>query len=155
MVTVCLNMIVKNEAHIILSTLKMLTKYINYWIITDTGSTDDTVKIIKTYFEEIGMIGELYEDTWVDFGTNRTQSLQRAYGKCDYIFVFDADDLIVGDLCFPENISYDKYLLKFGKSFAYSRPLLFKSNINWIYKGVVHEFLTHSDKTIQNHLLVF
>ena len=47
--TICLNMIVKNESHIILSTLKNVLEHINidYWVISDTGSTDDTIDIIK------------------------------------------------------------------------------------------------------------
>ena len=48
----CLNMIVKNEAHIILTTLNNLLQYIDfaYWVISDTGSTDNTQEIIKDYF---------------------------------------------------------------------------------------------------------
>jgi glycosyltransferase involved in cell wall biosynthesis len=50
--SICLNMIVKNEKHIIKETLDNLTKYINfnYWIISDTGSTDGTQEFIKEYF---------------------------------------------------------------------------------------------------------
>ena len=46
--TICLNMIVKNESHIIIETLKNLCHYIPfaYWVISDTGSTDDTKKLI-------------------------------------------------------------------------------------------------------------
>ena len=38
--TVCLNMIVKNEAHIITETLDTIKKYIDCWVICDTGSTE-------------------------------------------------------------------------------------------------------------------
>ena len=40
----CLNMIVKDESHIIKDTLtKLLQKIkLDYWIISDTGSTDKT-----------------------------------------------------------------------------------------------------------------
>lgn len=50
--TICLNMIVKDEAHIIQKTLENVTDYVNldYWVICDTGSTDDTVNIIETFF---------------------------------------------------------------------------------------------------------
>ena len=44
----CLNMIVKNEAHIIQETFDNLLKYlpIDYWVISDTGSTDNTKDLI-------------------------------------------------------------------------------------------------------------
>ena len=50
--TICLNMIVKNEAHIILETLNSVKKYIDYWVISDTGSTDGTQTVIKEFFEK-------------------------------------------------------------------------------------------------------
>ena len=42
--TICLNMIVKNEAAIIEETLANITDHIklDYYVISDTGSTDDT-----------------------------------------------------------------------------------------------------------------
>ena len=44
-----LNMIVKNEEHVIKSTLECISKYIDYYIICDTGSTDNTKKFIKDF----------------------------------------------------------------------------------------------------------
>ena len=37
--TICLNMIVKDEAHVVKETLENITKYINldYYVICDTG----------------------------------------------------------------------------------------------------------------------
>jgi hypothetical protein len=34
----------------------------------------------------------------------------------------------------------DAYHLKFGKDFTYKRTQLFKSDLKWIYKGVLHEY---------------
>lgn len=52
--TISLNMIVKNESHIIEKTLEHLTSIIDfsYWLICDTGSTDNTQNIIKLFFEK-------------------------------------------------------------------------------------------------------
>jgi glycosyltransferase involved in cell wall biosynthesis len=52
--TLCLNMIVKDEAHIIENTLtKLLNKVkIDYWVISDTGSTDNTKEIIVDFFKQ-------------------------------------------------------------------------------------------------------
>uniref|UniRef100_A0A6C0I4Z7 Glycosyltransferase 2-like domain-containing protein n=1 Tax=viral metagenome TaxID=1070528 RepID=A0A6C0I4Z7_9ZZZZ len=53
--TVCLNMIVKNESHIIRRTLDMLITKIrfDYWVICDTGSTDSTREPLNENMEEL------------------------------------------------------------------------------------------------------
>jgi glycosyltransferase involved in cell wall biosynthesis len=42
--SVCLNMIVKNESKVIERCLRSVKGCIDYWVIVDTGSTDDTQK---------------------------------------------------------------------------------------------------------------
>ena len=145
--TICLNMIVKNESHIIVDTLKNLCSYINfsYWVISDTGSTDNTKELITDFFKEKGIPGEIVEHEWVDFAYNRTKALESAFNKTDFIFIFDADDSIVDDFKLPEVYDCDKYLLKFGKDFVYVRPLLFTNRKRWRFKGVLHEYLENID----------
>ena len=57
---VCLNMIVRNEAHVITETLDSVSRLIDYWVIVDTGSEDGTQQIIESYFQEKGIEGELH-----------------------------------------------------------------------------------------------
>ena len=85
--TFCLNMIVKNESHIIEQTLENIcaTLTLDYWVICDTGSTDNTMEIIKNFFARKNIPGELFEEPWYDFGHNRTVALKRAYQKTDYL----------------------------------------------------------------------
>jgi glycosyltransferase involved in cell wall biosynthesis len=109
-------MIVKDEAHIIENTLtKLVNKVkIDYWIISDTGSTDNTKQTIVNFFKEKDIPGELFEDPWQDFGHNRTMALSHAYNKTDYLLIFDADDEIVGDFKLPF-FELDAYSLQFGE----------------------------------------
>ena len=125
----CLNMIVKNESHIIKNKLDRLLKKvdIDYYVICDTGSDDNTKEIIKSFFDNKNIEGEIFDHKWKDFGTNRTLALTAAFGKSQYILIFDADDEIEGTIHIPDDLGkYDKYNLKIGDSFAYYRPLLLK-----------------------------
>jgi beta-1,4-mannosyl-glycoprotein beta-1,4-N-acetylglucosaminyltransferase len=145
--TICLNMIVKNESHIIVSTLKNILEHIkiDYWVISDTGSTDDTVDIIQDFFKEQGISGEMFHDVWKDFGHNRTKALEHAYDKSDYLFIFDADDLIHGDIPLPSLFDKDLYNVSFGNPVSYHRPILISNRMKWKYVGVLHESLVHID----------
>jgi GR25 family glycosyltransferase involved in LPS biosynthesis len=147
--TICLNMIVKNESHIIENTLEKLCNKISfdYWVICDTGSTDNTVQIITDFFEKKGVKGEMFHDEWKNFSHNRTLALDRAYKKTDLLLVFDADDELVGDFVTPTEVLYDEYHLKFGSSFgtSYTRVLLINNHKRFQYLSVIHEFISSRD----------
>jgi glycosyltransferase involved in cell wall biosynthesis len=136
-------MIVKNEAHIIASTLENICNYVHfdYWVIVDTGSTDDTKQMIRDFFESKNIKGELHETDWKNFGFNRSDALSKAFNKTDYLFVFDADDLIVGDFILPLELNKDGYHLKFGNNFSYVRLLLVNNRLHWKFMGVLHEYI--------------
>ena len=144
--TLCLNMIVKNESHIIECTLEKLCNKIHfdYWVICDTGSTDNTQKIIQNFFEKKGIKGELFQDEWVDFAHNRTLALKRAYKKTNLLLIFDADDEIEGDINIPLDCLFDEYQFKFGSSSgtSYVRTLMINNYKQFEFLSVIHEFIT-------------
>ena len=142
--TICLNMIVKDESHVIEKTLTNLCDNIpfSYWVISDTGSTDNTRELITSFFKNKGIPGELVEHKWKDFSTNRNNALKCAFDKTDYLFIFDADDHIYGNFQLPNELSDAGYNLKFGKNgCVYERTLLVNNRIPWEYVGVLHEVI--------------
>jgi FkbM family methyltransferase len=142
-------MIVKNESHIIVKTLNNLCDKINfsYWVICDTGSTDNTKELIIDFFKEKNIRGELLEHEWRDFGHNRTLALESAYNKTDLLFIFDADDEIVGNLVLPNTYEHDGYTFNFGNDVVYIRPLLINNRKKWCFVGVLHEYLACSENS--------
>ena len=142
--TICLNMIVKDESHIIKSTLENLVQNIkfDYYVICDTGSSDDTKDIISSFFDNLGIKGEIHDHKWKDFSHNRTIALRAAFGKTDYLMVFDADDMIVGNLdtSFLSN-KCDAYSLKFGPGTIYYRTLIVNNRLKWKYTSILHEYI--------------
>jgi glycosyltransferase involved in cell wall biosynthesis len=141
----CLSMIVKNETHIIKECLESIYKYINYWVIVDTGSTDGTQDMIKQFFEEKGIPGELHERPWVSFGHNRSEALALCDGKAEWAWMIDADDYTEGKFEFPLNppAELDGWALKFGRGeFSWWRTQIFKTGRGWKYVGILHEYPT-------------
>jgi glycosyltransferase involved in cell wall biosynthesis len=153
--TICLVMIVRNESHVIKRCLDSVREWIDHWIICDTGSTDHTRKIIKSYFRKYKIPGELLEHEWVDFGYNRTLAVSAATGKADYLLLMDADfTLVVNDPVFKEKLldgesdimgEVDGYMIKYEGENATRQMLLIKGGLDWKYMGVTHEYI-HSDE---------
>ena len=140
--TITLVMIVKNESHIIKRCFDSVKKYIDFWVICDTGSTDGTQQIIKEYFDDAKIPGELHETEWVNFGFNRTIVISLAKNKSDYSLLFDADMIFnIKDENFKNNLSCDSYQIKYDGALDYRTVNLVNSKYDWEYIGVTHEYL--------------
>jgi glycosyltransferase involved in cell wall biosynthesis len=147
MPTLCLCMIVKNESKIIERCLNSIKDYLDYWIICDTGSSDNTKDIIKQYFNKHQIQGELHEDEWVNFGFNRTLCVQRAHKKADFLLLLDADFIVnIKNNDFKQILS-DNYLLKYEGNLNYRQLLLVEGNHKWKYLGVTHEYISREDNS--------
>jgi len=152
--SICLTMIVKNEVKTIQRCIESVEKFIDYWVIVDTGSTDGTQEIIQNLMKEKGIPGELHEREWIDYSTNRNQSLELAKGKADYRLIIDADDVLAYK---DENVfnglekdSY-KFMIRLG-NLAYYRTQLINGSQDWKYKGVIHEYLTGPEGITEDFL---
>lgn len=137
---ICLNMIVKNEAHIIRRCLAQVRPLIHSWVIVDTGSTDGTRELVQQ--ELAGVPGSLHERPWKDFGHNRTEALGLARESgAEYALVIDADEeLVVPEGFTWPQLSADSYqtLHAFGDSRFY-RTQLMRLAMPWRYVGVLHD----------------
>ncbi len=141
---ICLSMIVKDEAPVIERCLESVAPLIDHWVIVDTGSSDGTQGIIRSFFARRGIAGALHERPWRDFATNRTEALALARPHADYSLIIDADDAIEAPAGFawPE-LTADAYALAISDvSVSYERTQLVRNAMPWVYRGVLHEFLT-------------
>jgi glycosyltransferase involved in cell wall biosynthesis len=139
MKTICLGMICKNESLNIKQTLESVKSIIDYWIICDTGSTDNTIAIIKETLKDIP--GELIQRPWINFGYNRSEVAILTKDKADYSLMLDSDFTIILDNFKKEDLICDKYEISIhwaGSIFA--NHLLFNNKLNWKSVGVVHEY---------------
>ena len=152
-------MIVKNEIKVLPRLFKSLCKYIDCYLIVDTGSTDGTQTYIKDFMHKNKIPGGLYERDWVNFGHNRQIALDLAIGMADYLMIIDADEeLVVLDNDFKQTLNKPSYtiLRKFGST-EYRLPFLIdirdKNAMNWKWNAPVHNYLTSNPNLTQGTLL--
>ena len=88
MKSIALVMIVKNEKKVLGRCLESVKNYVDDIIVLDTGSSDSTIDIARSYR------ARLYQWEWQnDFSKARNEALK--YSKCDYNLSLDADDYII------------------------------------------------------------
>ena len=140
--TICLVMIVKNESHVLGRCLESVRPFIDSYVICDTGSSDDACAVALRALA--GVPGSIYHDPWVNFGHNRTLSLERGRERGeDYLLHLDADEVFHLDDAFClEDLDADSYLLRtLNGPFSYAQQRLLKASLPWRYEGVMHEHL--------------
>jgi len=138
-----LSMIVKNEAPNIQRCLESVAPFINYYVICDTGSTDNTKEIIKNFFDSKGIPGEILDHEWKDFGHNRSLAIEACEGKAQWVLMIDADDMISGTLPVEKfNDELDGYVVKIQRGeFVWYRAQLFNiGKTKWWYDEPLHEY---------------
>ena len=144
--TLCLNMIVKNESRIILRLLESVASLIDCYCICDTGSTDNTVELIETFFRARHIPGKITREPFRDFAHNRTFSLKACESlDADYILLLDADmvfQLHEDPQTFKNSLTHDYYHMFQGtETFYYKNTRIVKNRIGASYWGVTHEYV--------------
>jgi glycosyltransferase involved in cell wall biosynthesis len=103
---VCLCMIVRNESKIIERCLDSTLSLIDCLAISDTGSTDNTVEIIKAWQARNNVPGDVYSNPFQNFAHNRTLSLENTRTTLQklghdlnqsYALLIDADMMLVAN----------------------------------------------------------
>lgn len=149
MKTIGLCMIVKNEAQVILRALESVRGLVDYVLVQDTGSADETPTIVRDYLQAHGLPGEVFDEPWRDFGHNRSVVLARLRERqdIDYALVMDADQVVVPEqdfdpVAFKKALSKDLYRVTVKSTAgASARTLICSNRLELRYRGVLHEFL--------------
>ena len=147
-VSFCLAMIVKNESARIERALKSALPLINSYVITDTGSTDDTVEKIKAFFDAHKIPGLVTHAPFEDWSQARNANLNAARTNApgwgaSYLLLMDADmELVVNDRAWADRLtgpSYDMYQV--AGHLEYQNRRIVNVTSTGDYRGVTHEFL--------------
>jgi tetratricopeptide (TPR) repeat protein len=154
---IVLNMIVKNESHIIVRLLQSVIHQIDGVVISDTGSTDNTKEVISNFMKSYPNVQLVFlpDIPFKNFGYNRTYSLKGCIQATSptYILLLDADMVFkqTGNYTLKEfllknedSTTIDLFNIAQGSSqYYYYNSRIIKNTIfeNSQYLGVTHEYL--------------
>lgn len=148
---ICLNAMVANESRTILRMLESCYKYVDYWVIQDNGSTDNTKELIRDFFTEKQIPGFLYEIDWKYPGWNRNHTLQeclKANHGCDWILRMDADETLQVDDDFDWSILDDTSVQSWNITARagetkYFRTWMWNSKLPWFFQDDIRHETIH------------
>jgi len=136
---------VKNASDKFREVLEKNLPFINRWTILDTGSTDNTIKIIEEVLS--CKKGKLYKEPFINFRDSRNRLLDLAGTNCKYTIMLDDTYIIQGDILeFLKTTRSDQFSDSFAiflKSFdvEYASNRILKTNRKLRYLFKIHEVI--------------
>ena len=155
---ISLCMIVKNEERSLSRTLESAKELVDEIIIVDTGSTDNTIQIAKSYNAKV------FNFKWIDdFSAARNESLVHA--NYEWILTLDADEYLDNSslkqirIAIKDNHHPTGFEFRVISDVGTQNPnesrviRMFSNGYNISFKNKVHEQITHSMKVINAKIL--
>lgn len=157
--TLALVMMVKNECKRITVSMDSVRGIVTNFVIMDTGSEDDTVKIIRDYCDKHKIELHLLEKKFPSpfhYSNARNAILDFADNKADYLLLLDCNDEL------KEGINIRRFIDNYKEGSTafhvcqewwngisldkYYNIRLVKSRTGWRYKGAIHEYMINTIK---------
>ena len=168
----CLLMIVRDEEAIITRALESVQHMMDYFIICDTGSQDNTIPTILEWTATHHKQGEIIQKEWKNFGYNKSHLLQYAFEAnlpVKYFFWLDADEVFITDrdnvtsyldpeqvsALFSELESSPANIFQINTLYGgleYPRPNMCRNNQLYLWKQPVHEYFEATIDGTTKHL---
>lgn len=162
MISISLCMIVKNEEDVIGRCLASVQDLVDEIIVVDTGSTDRTKEIVRSYTDKV------YDFTWIDdFAAARNESFSHA--TKDYVMWLDADDILkeadregLRRLKETLNPAIDVVMMRYNAGFdqhgnptlSYYRERLLRREKGFLWFGAIHEAITPAGNILYSEIAV-
>lgn len=161
MAKLVLTQIMKNEAHVITRMLNSIKPIVDIVCLVDTGSTDNTIEVVKNWGQENGVETHVFERAFDNFENSRNYSIQMAReitngrGNDYWGFWLDADETLEIQPSFDKNkIDRDLYMFNtYINVMKYTRNECYKLDKPFRFYGPVHEFIVCDDKNITSGLM--
>lgn len=151
--SICLAMIVKNEAESIAETIASARPIVDRILILDTGSTDGTPEIARAAFGEV--VGTVVHGEFVDFSTTRNQAIELAeQSGATFVLMLSGNETLQGDLIqfrrfleAEEACGAPAYNVRCVMgNLAYESTRVSRTGAGWRYVGPTHEVMLGPNK---------
>ncbi len=146
--TISLCMIVKNEQAVLARCLDSVKALVDQIVVVDTGSTDETAKIARSYTDGV------YDYEWKDdFSAARNYAFSLATG--DYLLWLDADDVLLPQeqkkfpalRAFLQKGQPDMLFCPYeAGAISYRRERFLKRSAKFEWRGYAHECIPPAGK---------
>jgi len=145
-------LMIKNESRIIRRSIQAALKIADAVCVSDTGSTDDTVKILQDFYPSLPIPCKTYDHPWTNFGVNRSKSFNDAKQFCHelnwdpartYVLAIDADMELVVEPSFNKQTDLGKKgysLTQKAGTLHYINARLLRIDQPWKCVGATHEY---------------
>ena len=164
--TVCCAMMVKNEKFSIMTTMNSIAGKVDGLVIYDTGSTDNTLELIREFCKNNNLPLHIKEGAFVDFSTSRNVLLRfvDVFTQYDYVLLLDSNDVLQEKGRTLRDVVNEQYkILKEGDegvahvpnqgflvnqnwwngvTTSYWNVRLILRGCDWAYAGKVHEYIS-------------
>lgn len=173
-VQIAVVLMVKNEEKRIEVSLDSVKNEVDGIILFDTGSSDNTVNVVKKYAKKNNLHFHLIEGIFEDFSTSRNKMLEYADSLLyDYLILFDCNDELkidptgtggalqaqheegveistLKDFLLNEKdadafLMHQKWYIGPGYNLDYYNIKIIKPNLGFKYIGSVHEYIETPD----------
>ena len=149
-------LMIKNEERIIKRCIERALTIADAICISDTGSTDGTVKLLMELLPTLPVPAKLVGHTWQNFGHNRTLSFQAGQAFCKelqwnpeltYGLLLDADmNFVLTDKFNKTSLTANGYrIIQKTPGLEYYNTRFVKLGYPWTCVGVTHEYWDGSD----------
>lgn len=149
-----ITIMIKNEEEKICDTLlPFINANYDKYLIYDTGSTDNTVSVVRNFLESHNRTFYIIEEEFIDFSTSRNRALDHTktyFNDEKYTLMFDCEWYVhnpegIVEFCKTNQVIEDSYYINVKTSnITFARNLLFTVGGNARYRGKVHEYVVGS-----------
>ena len=151
-VKLILTQIMKDESHVAKRMLDSIKNIVDGICVVDTGSTDDSIEIVKNWGKENNVETYVIERPFDNFENSRNCSFEKARekflpetddGNVYYNFWLDFDEQLIVDETFDkQSINKDLYMFDtYIGQMKYTRNELVRLDMNFKFYGPIHEYI--------------